>query len=98
MRARRAVQAVTGALAGAGAGLFCASCLGLAGGILGIGVGGVVGGVGGAILGAVILVGALGLGQARGRRWGRGASIACCPDEPEKVGRSPAGDEGARTP
>ncbi len=38
MSAQRGVQAVAGALAGAGAGVFCAYCLGLVGGVLGIGV------------------------------------------------------------
>lgn len=97
MSPKRGVQAVAGALAGAGAGVFCASCLGLAGGVLGIGVGGFVGGVGGAILGAVILVGALALGQVRARRR-RGASIACCADETEAAARLAARDEALRTP
>jgi hypothetical protein len=97
MSAKRGTQVVAGVLAGAGAGVFCASCLGLAGGVLGIGIGGFVGGVGGAILGAAILVGALALGQVRTRRRPSGP-IACCADETESAARPAAPDERLRTP
>ena len=81
MKRNRAMK-TTGALAGAGAGLFCASCLGVLGGALGVGIGGLVGGIGGALLGGVVVVVGL-LLVRRARRAARGPGVGsaeeCCP-------------------